>query len=192
MVVLSSILAVLVPVPASAQVDLTGYVGAYIPTADLVDEEAFGVVLDQKTSLAFGARANLGSGLVGLEGTFLYAPGDADRGGTTGELSSNVWAASARLALKLGLPAFPIAVHGTAGPFIVGHTGDAFEGTDDSTDFGGVVGLGAQLGTPPVKIRADAEAYIYSFEGEDPLGVDTFQSQTQADLVFSIGLMVGL
>lgn len=176
--------------PASAQINVTGYVGAYIPTTNL--SEAPGRLLDQKTSLAFGARGNLGGGLVGLEGTFLYAPGDADTGGVTGEVSSNVWAGSARLVLELGLPALPIAVHGSAGPFIIGHTGDAFENTDDTTDFGGVVGVGAQLGTPPVKVRADVDAYIYSFEPEDALGGVTFDSETQADLVFSIGLMIGL
>lgn len=187
--------------PAMAQLpglEIEPYAGAYIPLTNVVDEDLF--VASQQEALAVGGRLTAWLvGPVGVEGNFVYAFADAeiDDGTTVSDTSAYVWAADARLVFRIGVPLAPISFHISGGVAYVGRGGDAYEEiTEGKTDIGGVVGLGTRIKLPGVfGIRADADGFLYSAQLTQDVGLGgpvEFDSQLQADLVLSAGIIIGL
>lgn len=199
---LTAVLALIGVNPAMAQIpiEIEPYVGVYIPFADIANQAIDGVdvVAKQKEALAVGGRIGIGLGILAVEGNFMYAFSDGENtaeGGTESQ-SAGIWAADARLLLKL-LPG-PISLHISGGPAFIGRSGDFYSDvTDGKTDLGGAVGAGLRVKLPGIlAIRGDADLYLYSasvtanIEGV-PAPVTT-DSQFQADLVLSAGLVISL
>ena len=188
--------------PAKAQfpggLELEPYAGTYIPLANMIDQEilGFSIKAQQQEGFALGGRLTywLPAVPLAIEGNFMYAFSDAqaDEDGAASDTSAYVYAADARLVLKL-LPG-PIGLHVNGGVALIGRGGDAYDAinaTDGKTDVGGVVGLGLRFKLPGMfAIRADGDVYLYSAQLtiEDTVTLD---SQLQADLVLSAGLIIG-
>ncbi|MEE8550953.1 MAG: hypothetical protein V3T08_06825, partial [Gemmatimonadota bacterium] len=100
--------------PALAQApqfELVPYVGAFVPLGDLSDQplDSGGMTVKQSASLAFGGRAVLWlAGPVGVEGSLLYAPSEAETAVAGVTRDAYVWAGAGRLLLKLGVPGAPV------------------------------------------------------------------------------------
>jgi Outer membrane protein beta-barrel domain len=174
--------------PAAAQggVELTPWVGAYIPTSNAIgslDED-----ISRDVSVAGGARLTFwGSGSLGFEATGGYAPakiGDETiNGGNT-----DLLLASGRLLLALSPVDNSVGFYLAGGPALLSRGSDPFDNDASSTDFGGVVGLGFRFGGGDdnrIGFRLDLEDYLYN---GDFGGGDDFQN----DLVASLGVSIGL
>lgn len=178
--------------PALAQlpgIELEPYIGVYVPTQDIVKDDILGVTGSQKEGLVVGARLTFWlAGPFGIEGNFTYAfsDGEEDDGTTVTEESAAVWMGDGRLIWKV-LPG-PLGIHLTGGVAVIGRSGDAYdEVTEGKTDFGGVLGAGLRVKLPGVfAIRGDVDVFGYSAKIEDA------DSQFQADVVASAGLVIGL
>lgn len=184
--------------PALAQlpgIEISPYVGAFVPLTDLVDEEDLDLTVSQKEALALGGRVKVKfPGPLAVEGTFMYALSDieSDDRGEVVEVDASVWAASGRLVYTFGLPAVPVSFNASGGVAIVGHDPDV-EGAESETDIGGVVGLGLKLDPPGLLgVRVDVEDYLYSFHAEGEAGEELGDSQFQSDLVVSVGIVFEL
>lgn len=186
------------PVMAQIPIEIEPYVGVYIPFADLANQvvEGADVLASQKEALVVGGRLGLGLGIVAVEGNFMYAFSDGERteDGETVSQSAGIWVADARLLLKL-LPG-PISLHVSGGPAFIGRSGDFYNDiTDGKTDLGGAVGAGLRVKLPGIlAIRGDADLYLYSSKLTIDTGVvqGELDSQFQADLVLSAGLVISL
>lgn len=195
------------PASAQVQVDLTPYAGVYLPVSDLIEETFvdpdLGTIdgaVSHKTGLLFGGRANFWfpSGF-GLEANFAYALSDVEVsgevGGVTGsvDLDASAWVAAGKAAYRFTpqMGAAPYYIYVKGGIAFIGHTGDAWEDVDGTTDIGGVLGIGVAIDVSEmVAISLDAEDYIYSAKfGEDP---DETDSKLQNDLVLTGGLVIKL
>ncbi len=187
--------------PATAQIpiEIEPYVGVYIPFADIVSQTVIDadIVSKQKEALAVGGRLGVGLGLLAIEGNFMYAfsDGELTADGDTESQSAGVWAADARLLLKL-LPG-PIGLHLSGGIAFIGRSGDFYSDiTDGKTNLGGAIGAGIRVKLPGIlAIRGDADMYLYSSEltADIPdVGEVKLDSQFQSDLVLSAGLVFSL
>lgn len=184
-----AVLAVLSATPGLAQVPGVGfefepYGGAFVPTADLVDETDF--TRKHKTGLALGARATVViPGPFAIEGNFMYALSDVEDAPADPVDGANVYALSGLLQFAFTLPAAPVSFHVGAGVAYVMRGGDAYEGVDDKNDIGGIAGVGMKVGLPGIfKIRVDAEGYFYK------AAVGGADSKFQPDIVVSAGLVI--
>jgi len=175
--------------PAAAQggVELTPWVGAYIPTSNSVgalDED-----ISRNTGAAGGVRLTFwGTGNLGFEATGGYAP--AKIGNETINQSGNtdLLLANARLLLALSPVTNSVGFYLAAGPALLSRGSDPFDDDASSTDFGGVLGLGFRFGGGDdnrIGFRIDLEDYLYN---GDFGGGDDFQN----DLVASLGVSIGL
>jgi hypothetical protein len=175
--------------PAAAQggVELTPWVGAYIPTSNSVgalDED-----ISRNTGAAGGVRLTFwGTGNLGFEATGGYAP--AKIGNETVNQSGNtdLLLANARLLLALSPVTNSVGFYLAAGPALLSRGSDPFDNDASSTDFGGVLGLGLRFGGGDdnrIGFRIDLEDYLYN---GDFGGGDDFQN----DLVTSLGVSIGL
>ena len=175
--------------PAAAQggVELTPWVGAYIPTSNSVgalDED-----ISRNTGAAGGVRLTFwGTGNLGFEATGGYAP--AKIGNETVNQSGNtdLLLANARLLLALSPVTNSVGFYLAAGPALLSRGSDPFDNDASSTDFGGVLGLGFRFGGGDdnrIGFRIDLEDYLYN---GDFGGGDDFQN----DLVASLGMSIGL
>jgi hypothetical protein len=175
--------------PAAAQggVELTPWVGAYIPTSNSVgalDED-----ISRNTGAAGGVRLTFwGTGNLGFEATGGYAP--AKIGNETINQSGNtdLLLANARLLLALSPVTNSVGFYLAAGPALLSRGSDPFDNDASSTDFGGVLGLGFRFGGGDdnrIGFRIDLEDYLYN---GDFGGGDDFQN----DLVTSLGVSIGL
>ena len=199
---LMTVLALVGANPAVAQIpiEIEPYIGVYIPFADVVSETIDGIDLavKQKEALAVGGRLGIGLGLLAIEGNFMYAfsDGESDADGETESESAGIWAADARLLLKL-LPG-PIGLHLSGGLAFIGRSGDFYSDVKDGkTNLGGAVGAGLRVKLPGIlAIRGDADVYLYSSEITADIpdlgGEVTFEKQFQADIVLSAGLVFSL
>ena len=194
------------PATAPAQsIEVEPYLGAYVPTTNLISQTLEGVPLvgtadftaRQQEALALGARATVWLTTFGVEGNFYYAFSDGEVAvdEIPAEESAGVWAADARVIVNL-LPG-PLGLHVNGGVALIGRTGDAYaEVTSGKTNVGGVAGAGITFKLPGMfGIRADVDGYFYSNEMtmDDPdLGSITFDSAFQADVVASAGLVISL
>jgi len=175
--------------PAAAQggVELTPWVGAYIPTSNSVgalDED-----ISRNTGAAGGVRLTFwGTGRLGFEATGGYAP--AKIGNETVNQSGNtdLLLANARLLLALSPVTNSVGFYLAGGPALLSRGSNPFDNDASSTDFGGVVGLGFRFGGGDdnrIGFRLDLEDYLYN---GDFGGGDAFQN----DLVASLGMSIGL
>lgn len=192
------VLVVLGATPSLAQLpglDIEPYIGAYIPTQNVIDQNALKV--SQKNSLALGARLTAWlAGPLGIEGNFVYNFSDAELsdGTTTADTSAAVWMGDLRLILNM-LPG-PVGVHITGGVAAIGYTGDAYSDvTEGKTNLGGVAGAGLRFKLPGIfAIRGDADVYVYKVQLGGEVGgipVET-NSQWQVDLIVSAGLIISV
>ena len=175
--------------PAAAQggVELTPWVGAYIPTSNSVG------ALDEDISRNVGAAGGVrltfwGTGMLGFEATGGYAP--AKIGNETVNQSGNtdLLLANARLLLALSPVTNSIGFYLAGGPALLSRGSNPFDNDASSTDFGGVLGLGFRFGGGDdnrIGFRLDLEDYLYN---GDFGGGDAFQN----DLVASLGMSIGL
>jgi len=175
--------------PAAAQggVELTPWVGAYIPTSNSVgalDED-----ISRNTGAAGGVRLTFwGTGMLGFEATGGYAP--AKIGNETVNQSGNtdLLLANARLLLALSPVTNSVGFYLAGGPALLSRGSNPFDNDASSTDFGGVLGLGFRFGGGDdnrIGFRLDLEDYLYN---GDFGGGDDFQN----DLVASLGMSIGL
>jgi len=175
--------------PAAAQggVELTPWVGAYIPTSNSVG------ALDEDISRNVGAAGGVrltfwGTGMLGFEATGGYAP--AKIGNETVNQSGNtdLLLANARLLLALSPVTNSVGFYLAGGPALLSRGSNPFDNDASSTDFGGVLGLGFRFGGGDdnrIGFRLDLEDYLYN---GDFGGGDDFQN----DLVASLGMSIGL
>jgi hypothetical protein len=184
--------------PALAQlpgIELSPFVGAFVPLTDLVDEGGINLTVSQKDALAVGGRVKVKfPGPLGVEGTFLYAFSDveSDDAGDVVDVDASVWAASGKLVYTFGLPMVPVSFNTSGGVALVSHNPDV-EDAESETDVGGVVGVGLRLDPPGLlAVRLDVEDYLYSFQAEGEEGDALGDSQFQSDLVVSVGLVFEL
>ncbi|UCC71065.1 MAG: outer membrane beta-barrel protein [Gemmatimonadota bacterium] len=177
--------------PAQAQFELEPYLGVYIPTQDLIDQEVtpgVQVTGSQKEALAVGARLGYGFGPFGIEGNFLYAFSDAEgtdeAGDPVPDESAAVWTADGRLVWKV-LPVGPVGIHLSGGVALIGRSGDAYQDVEEGkTDVGGVLGAGVKIKLPGMfAIRGDLDVFGYE------AGIEAADSQFQVDVVASAGLV---
>ena len=175
--------------PAAAQggVELTPWVGAYIPTSNSVgalDED-----ISRNTGAAGGVRLTFwGTGRLGFEATGGYAP--AKIGNETVNQSGNtdLLLANARLLLALSPVTNSVGFYLAGGPALLSRGSNPFDNDASSTDFGGVLGVGFRFGGGDdnrIGFRLDLEDYLYN---GDFGGGDDFQN----DLVASLGMSIGL
>jgi len=175
--------------PAAAQggVELTPWIGAYIPTSNSVG------ALDEDISRNVGAAGGVrltfwGTGMLGFEATGGYAP--AKIGNETINQSGNtdLLLANARLLLALSPVTNSVGFYLAGGPALLSRGSNPFDNDKSSTDLGGVLGLGFRFGGGDdnrIGFRLDLEDYLYN---GDFGGGDDFQN----DLVASLGMSIGL
>ncbi len=188
------------------QVAISGFGGAAIPTADLVD-----VLFPQVGAFSLGHKAGFTAGgrvavwptsRFGIEAEGAYVGSDVEVFGaardtvglTTRGASFFVGSLNAVYAV-LAPPLEPVALYLSGGVGLISRGGDFFTGFDDTSDIAGVVGIGLRYGVGPGwRLRLDVKDYISSFKNEalDLLleaagGTD---SQLQNDLILSAGVEV--
>jgi hypothetical protein len=187
-VVAAAIVATATAPSAAAQggVELTPWIGAYIPTSN-----SFSTLTDDFTrdvSVIGGARLTFwGSGRLGFEATGGYAPAKV-AGETINETNTNLLVANARLLLGLTPVTSSLGVFVGAGGSLLTRGSNTFDDDRSSTDFGGTLGLGFRFGGGNgnrVGFRLDIEDYLYN---GDFGGGDDFQN----DLVTSLGVSIAL
>lgn len=173
--------------PATAQggVELTPWIGAYVPTSNSIG--SLGQDISRDVSAVGGARLTFwGSGSLGFEATGGYSPakiGDDINNGNT-----DLLLASGRLLLALSPVSNSVGFYLAGGPALLSRGSDPFDDDASSTDFGGVLGLGFRFGGGDdnrVGFRLDLEDYLYN---GDFGGGDDFQN----DLVASLGVSIAL
>ena len=175
--------------PAAAQggVELTPWVGAYIPTSNSVgalDED-----ISRNTGAAGGVRLTFwGTGNLGFEATGGYAPAKIGNETINQSENTDLLLANARLLLALSPVTNSVGFYLAAGRALLSRGSDPFDNDASSTDFGGVLGLGFRFGGGDdnrIGFRIDLEDYLYN---GDFGGGDDFQN----DLVASLGMSIGL
>ena len=192
------------------RIELTPFLGMYVPVADLIKESdpvsGLSVVFGQKSAFSLGARLGYGlSDRAALEGAFGYTSSDVTVevpgvGGTS--ISGTVLQGSARVVYRLNAPASPTGWHLIGGLAVTSRGGDIWSQIESSgtkvngrTDFGVVIGGGVRL---PVgkgfALRIDVEDYISQakFTLDDGIQALDSESQLQNDLVLSVGLAIQL
>jgi len=209
---------VAVPAAAQIQVDLIPYIGGYLPTNDLA-VVSFASSPDQTTSLRakqrpgflLGGRVDLWfSPKWGVEGNFAYAFSQGDLtssvGGQTDDLciqastdcGAYVWYGSVKALYRISpKPDSDYSIHLAAGPAYIGRGGAFYDELDasDTSDFGGVLGVGVDVAVSPMLgLAIDLEDYIYSYKTEVEIAGTTYQasSKIQNDLAFTVGLVIHL
>lgn len=165
------------------------------------------VFLKQRGTLAFGVRADYWIvPRIGIEGEVSFLSSKADLRAAFfdpetevvnfGVLSESAKSTHFGLLINYAViqPALdPLKVYLSAGLGAVNHSGTAFSndfiGLKGGTDVGFVMGVGLQYSVgASLAVRADLRDYITSY---DPEVADTgsfYQSRTQHDLMFNVGL----
>jgi Outer membrane protein beta-barrel domain len=187
-VVAATIVATATAPSAAAQggVELTPWVGAYIPTSN--DFSTLTDDFSRDVSVIGGARLTFwGSSNLGFEVTGGYAPAKV-AGETVNETNTNLLLANARLLLALTPVTSSVGVFVGAGGSLLTRGSNTFDDDRSSTDLGGTLGLGFRFGgggDSRVGFRLDIEDYLYN---GDFGGGDDFQN----DLVTSLGVSIAL
>jgi hypothetical protein len=218
----SSALAVLTPARVPAQLAgkfvVTPYVGAYVPSADLVRGSlavggvSAAVSARHQASVAFGTTGSFWvTDRVGLEGGLLYSKSDLKRDGFlneggiitpgSGRDYANVWLGSAKLMVQL-LPAeSDYNVRLGFGPALITRNGSAYSDPEGSytglTDLGAVISLCTRLRlTDMFSLRLRGEDYFYQanvgFKDNQTGQSISFSDRKQNDFVFSLGFQMFL
>ena len=185
--VTAAVVATAAAVPAAAQggIELTPWVGAYIPTSNSIG--ALGEDLDKDVSWVGGARLTFwGSGSLGFEASGGYAP--AKIGDETINGNTDLLLASARLLLALSPVSNSGGFYVAGGPALLSRGSNPFDDDASSSDIGAAIGVGFRFGGGDdnrIGFRLDLEDYLYN---GDFGGGDDFQN----DLVASLGVSFAL
>ncbi|HEX2220414.1 MAG TPA: hypothetical protein VHG35_16540 [Gemmatimonadales bacterium] len=175
--------------PAEAQrLSLSPTVGVYIPTSELV-KAAEGEEFKQEVALSVGGRLGLTlSPRFGLETSVSYVPSNLrftfDDSETTTD--ANLLLGTVRATFHAIPMTSPVWLTLNGGASLVRRGGEAYEGAEDRSDIGGVVGatVGFRLGSM-LNFYIAAEDYIYSTQiADDELDGD---SSTQNDVQIAVG-----
>ena len=209
----SGVLAVLAPARAPAQLAgkfiFTPYVGAYVPSADLVSGSltSADVSARQRASVAFGTTGSFWvTNRIGMEGGLVYSGSELKRDGfiTPGSSTrnANVWLGSAKLMLQLLEPQSDYNVRLGFGPALITRSGSAYASNATGsysglTDVGAVISLCTRLRlTDMFSLRLRGEDYIYQsnvgFKNDLTGQSIAFGDRKQSDFVFSLGLQMFL
>jgi hypothetical protein len=183
--------------PALAQmpkVEFTPYAGALLPLSNVIEET--GSEAKHDVGVAFGGRVTvwLPASNVGIEGTGAYALSDLELTSLPGSSTAdaNVALAGAKILFRVQPPTGIASFHFGAGPALVIRGGDAYTGTEGTTDFGGLANVGASFKVGPfIGVRIDVEDYISSAKFSDGAGTET-NSKFQNDLVVSGGVLISV
>lgn len=187
-------LAVLSAVPAVAQrVSLSPTIGVYIPTSELV-KAANGEEFKQEIGLAVGGRLGLDfSPRFGILTSVAYVPSDLrfTLNQTETKTDANLLFGTARATLYVVPTTSPVWLSLNAGASLVKRGGDAYEGVEDKSDIGGVVGtaVGFNLGGM-LSFYVTAEDHIYGTTFVDPGTLE--EKRTQHDVQLAVGFGVPL
>lgn len=219
----ASALAVLAPARGPAQLAgkfvFTPYVGAYMPSADLVRgsltaaDVSAGVSARQRSSVAFGTTGSFWvTDRIGLEGGLLYSSSNLKSEGFTNEGGivtpasgrdyANVWLGSAKLMVQL-LPAeSDYNLRLGFGPALITRNGSAYRSDAEGsytglTDVGAVISLCTRLRLTDVfSLRLRGEDYFYQanvgFKDQLTGQSIAFGDRKQNDFVFSLGFQMFL
>lgn len=193
---------------AGQQVEVTPFVGLYLPTANVIEESALGLTVSGKhgTTFLFGARLTYWtSRSVGLEASLGYTASSmtfsVDTGGVrvgSADTSAHVMLGSARVLYKVGPKSGDTDIHLLAGVGFISHGGAAYDllgqgngGISGTTDIGGLVGASVRFrASAKLKIRVDIEDNLYSAKFN--IGGAETTSHFQNDLAVSLGLVIPL
>lgn len=184
--------------PAAAQkLELTPWVGVYVPATDLVEQQA-GVPapVSVESSLAFGANLALRLPMgVALEGQLGYAPAEIEFGDPAQTEDLKVLFAAANIQWRFGPPLIPVKPYLTGGVGVVRWQSDAFsanEAEKSTSTFAGNVGAGAYINLGPMlSLRADGRAYITTFSAQDFDPATADESKFQSHFLASAGIVLG-
>lgn len=190
----------LAPSAASAQqrIELTPFVASYYHLTHLSEGDAGPIsgnpfTIDQKNAFAFGGRITLPMGArFAVEGEFAYSMSgvtieEDDIGGNNinGGISQDgsiIYGSVRAVVSPRRSNLFLL-----AGPAVISRGGDAWDGVDETTDFGGVVGFGFRANvTPRFRVNFTAESYLYSFQ------TGNSDSKFQSDILVSLGIPISL
>jgi hypothetical protein len=180
------------PSRASAQaVDLTPFVGVFVPVSDYVVEDEF--IARHKAGVAVGARVTYQTaGSIGFTAAGMYAVSDleVEDEGETFEGSGNVLTFSGSVRYRLPSRS-GIQPHITGGVAVLMRGGEFYDEFEwsNTTDIGGVIGAG--IGIPfgeRFRMAIDLEDFISSASVME--GSMTSQSRLQNDITLSLGLTV--
>lgn len=188
--------------------ELTPFVGLYLPTANVIEESGGGLTVRGKhgTTFLFGARLTYWTTpTVGFEASLGYTPSkvtfSVDTNGVnlgSADTSAHVIVGSARVLFKVGPKSGDTDIHLLAGVGFTSHGGAAYDalgqgsgGISGTTDIGGVVGASVRFKVSSrLKLRVDLEDNLYSAEFN--IGGTNTSSHFQNDLVVSLGLVIPL
>ena len=219
----ASVLAVLAASRATAQLAgkfvLTPYVGAYVPSADLVRSTfdiggvSAAISARHRASAAFGTTGSFWvTDRVGLEGGLVYSSSSLKSEGFLNEPGSvsvgagrdyaNVWLGSAKIMVQM-LPAeSDYNVRLGFGPALITRNGSAYASDAETsvtglTDLGAVVSLCTRLRISDMfSLRIRGEDYFYQanlgFKDKLTGATTSFGDRKQSDFVFSLGLQMFL
>jgi Outer membrane protein beta-barrel domain len=179
--------AVAAPAAAQGGIELTPWVGAYIPTSNSIG--ALGQDISRDVGGVGGARLTFwGTGNLGFEATGGYAPAKIGDETINQSGSTDLLLANARLLLALSPVTNKVGFFIAGGPALLTRGSDPFDNDASSTDFGANLGIGLRFGggeNSRVGFRIDLEDYLYN---GDFGGGDDFQN----DLVASLGVSISL
>lgn len=181
--------------PAAAQrLSLSPTVGVYIPTSELI-KAANGESFKQEVGLAVGGRLGLTfSPRFGVETSVSYVPSDLrfNFEGVQTKTDANLLFGTARATLHAIPMTQPLWLTLNGGVSLVRRGGAAFEGAEDRTDMGGVVGatVGVRLGSM-LSFYVAADDYIYGTRFDGTAEGDESKTQNDVQLAIGFGFPVG-
>lgn len=179
--------------------EIVPFVGGFVPTTTLGSIRIPGlggtpatITGEMKPAAAFGGRLAVtgGESRLGAEVTYFYSASDMRiaLGPFSQSFDAQVQGGSAKLTYRATSEGSGTDILLGAGVGGIHHSGDAFQFASGQFDVGGVVGAGLRvLITPQVALRFDGEALFYSWSAGSTLG-----SKSQADLLMTIGLAIGM
>ena len=186
-------LAAALPTRLEAQFSIAPTVGIYVPTTNLIAAASGSPnALRQEVSITFGGRMAIGFGRLGLDVSGEYAPSSLvfSAAGVDSVADANILTGTGQVRLQVLPVSSPISLSVSGGVSLTSRGGQAFQGVNNTTNVGGVVGasLGVRVG-PFVHLMVTAEDYIYNAKFVS--GVAT-QQQTQHDIHLNFGVGIPL
>jgi hypothetical protein len=185
----------LAPAAAQAQrLSLSPTVGVYIPTSELV-KAAEGEEFKQEAALSVGGRLGLTiSPRFGVETSVSYVPSNLrfTFDGTETTTDANLVLGTLRATFHAIPMTSPVWLTLNGGVSMIRRGGEAYEGAEDNSDVGGVVGatVGFRLGSM-LNFYVAAEDYIYGTQVEDAALGDESRTQNDVQLAVGFGFPVG-
>jgi hypothetical protein len=195
---------------AQSWLEVTPVAGTFLPTSHLINDANIGVTFKQRPSYAVGARiaARLIDRLA-IEGIAEYSGSGVTvaTSGRSADTTAYVVIGTARLRVGIGPQLSAMSWHLSAGVGFVAHHGPAFAGMSSTARAGGVLGAGARLHVPFIRILdVEFEESIYTLHFIDhnssiltrrllgnsrPWQLGQTAPQTQHDFVLTVGVPLG-